>query len=195
MSWSVNILFLASQDHERWAITNEDWEGVCSKMSDSKLRSLSALKIDLLKNHPEVIPQLSSIWHEVLGKIWMPEIGIEEIESLYYEELNLDLPLTYIALDGNVCVGSCTLQLNDDVRPDLGPWIESLVVDPAYQKQGIGKMLLDVTVAKANELGFEKVYLFAFDPTIPAYYQRFGWETIGINEYKSHRVTVMEIWL
>lgn len=153
------------------------------------------IKIDLLKNHPEVIPKLSSIWHEVLGKIWMPEIGIEEIESLYYEELKQDMPLTYIALDGASSVGSCTLQLNDEVRPDLGPWIESLVVDPKYQKQGIGKMLLDVTVEKAKELGFDKLYLFAFDPAIPAYYQRFGWKKIGMDEFKSHRVTLMEIGL
>ena len=153
------------------------------------------IKIDLLKNHPEVIPRLSNIWHEVLGKIWLPEIGIEEIESLYYEELNQDMPLTYIALYDEISVGSCTLQLNDDVRPDLGPWIESLVVDPKYQKQGIGKMLLDVTVEKAKELGFENLYLFAFDPTIPEYYKRFGWKTIGIDEFKSHPVTVMEIGL
>lgn len=153
------------------------------------------IKIDLLKNHPEGIPELSKIWHEVLGKIWMPEIGIEEIESLYYEELNRDIPLTYIALYGEISVGSCTLQLNDDVRPDLGPWIESLVVDPKYQKHGIGKMLLDVTIEKAKELGFEKLYLFAFDPTIPEYYQRLGWKTIGMDEFKSHPVTVMEIGL
>jgi len=52
----------------------------------------------------EVIPELSKIWHEVLGKIWMPEIGIEEIESSNYEELNRDMPLTYIALYGEICV-------------------------------------------------------------------------------------------
>jgi len=66
-------------------------------------------KIDFLKNHPHAIPALANIWHEVLGKIWMPEIGIEEIESLYYEELNQDMPLTYIALYGETPVGSCTL--------------------------------------------------------------------------------------
>lgn len=46
------------------------------------------IKIDLLKNHSSAIPTLAHIWHEVLGKIWMPEIGIEEIKTLYYEELN-----------------------------------------------------------------------------------------------------------
>ena len=85
------------------------------------------IKIDFLKNRPHAIPALANIWHEVLGKIWMPEIGIEEIESLYHEELNQGMPLTYIALYGEIPVGSCTLQLKDDVRPDLGPWIESLV--------------------------------------------------------------------
>lgn len=92
------------------------------------------IKIDLLKKHPQSIPTLANIWHEVLGKIWMPEIGIEEIESLYYEELSQDMPLTYIALYGEIPVGSCSLQLNDDIRPDLGPWIGDLVVDSKHQK-------------------------------------------------------------
>ena len=51
------------------------------------------IKIDLLKNYPNTIPALAHIWHEVLGKIWMPGIGIEEIESLYHEELEHDMRL------------------------------------------------------------------------------------------------------
>jgi len=151
------------------------------------------ITIDLLKNHPASIPRCAEIWHEVLGKIWMPEIGIEEIESLYYEELKPDMPLTYIALDGEIPVGSCTLELNGSIRPDLGPWIGDLVVDPKYQRQGVGKMLLNATIEKAKELGFEKIYLFAFDPTISEYYGRLGWRKICMDEFKSHPVTVMEV--
>lgn len=150
------------------------------------------IKIDLLKNHPKTIPLLAHIWHEVLGKIWMPEIGIEEIESLYHEELKHDMPLTYIVLYDDIPVGSCTLQLKDDVRPSLGPWISDLVVDPKYQKQGIGKMLIDVAAIKAKELGFDKLYLFAFDHDIALYYKRFGWSKIDMDKFKSHAVTVME---
>ncbi|WP_412755080.1 GNAT family N-acetyltransferase [Legionella pneumophila] len=153
------------------------------------------ITIDYLKHYSNCIPELAKIWYEVLGKIWVPEIGIEEIESLYYEELNRDMPFTYIALYNEIPVGSCTLQLNEDVRPDLGPWIGDLVVDPKYQKQGIGKMLVDVTVEKAKGFGFEKLYLFALDPTIPEYYRRLGWKKIGMDEFKSHPVTVMEIGL
>ena len=153
------------------------------------------INIDLLKNHPASIPRCAEIWHEGIGKIWMPEIEIEEIKSLYYKELNQNIPLTYIALYGEIPVGSCTLELNGGIRPDLEPWIGDLVVDPKYQKQGIGKMLLDVSIEKAKELGFEKVYLFTFDPSILEYYQRFGWGEIGMDEFKSNPVTVMKVVL
>ena len=125
----------------------------------------------------------------------MPEIGIEEIESLYYEELKPDMPLTYIALDGEIPVGSCTLELNGGIRPDLGPWIGDLVVDQKYQKQGIGKMLIDAITNKAADLGFHKLYLFTFDPTITDYYTQLGWKKIGMDEFKSNPVTVMEVVL
>lgn len=46
------------------------------------------IKIDLLKNHQRVIPVLAHIWHEVLSKFWFPELTIQEIESLTYDELN-----------------------------------------------------------------------------------------------------------
>ncbi len=153
------------------------------------------ITIDLLKNHPYAIPTLSNIWHEVLGKIWMPDISIEEIEALSYEELKSDMAITYIALYDKTPVGFCTLEFNGGIRPDLEPWIGDLVVDPKYQKQGIGKKLLDVMNIKAKELGFEKLYLFTFDSSIPEYYERFGWKKISMDKFNSHHVTLMEIGL
>jgi N-acetylglutamate synthase-like GNAT family acetyltransferase len=64
-----------------------------------------------------------------------------------------------------------------------------------YQKQGIGKMLLDVTIETAKMLSFKKVYLFTFDPKIPEHYQRFGWKKIGTDELKSPPVILMELCL
>ncbi len=153
------------------------------------------ISIDLLKNHPENIARCAEIWHEVLGKIWMPSIGIEEIGSMYYAELSENMPLTFIALCGEILVGSGTLQLNDGIRPDLEPWIGDLVVDPKYQKQGIGKLLIEAMKTKAQELGFNKLYLFTFEPAISNYYNRLGWQVIGTDEFKGHQVTVMEIEL
>jgi hypothetical protein len=37
------------------------------------------IKIDFLKNHPSAIPALALIWHEVLGKIWVPDVPVERV--------------------------------------------------------------------------------------------------------------------
>jgi GNAT superfamily N-acetyltransferase len=154
------------------------------------------IEIDLLKNHPNTIPALAHIWHEVLGKIWVPDVPVERVIIRFAEHLNDQaLPITFIALDGDLPVGMCSLRENDGIRPDITPWLGSLVVDPKYQNQGIGKMLVDVAVRQAKERGFKKLYLFAFDPTIPEYYKRLGWRKIGVDEFKSHPVTVMEVML
>jgi N-acetylglutamate synthase-like GNAT family acetyltransferase len=154
------------------------------------------IRIELLKNHPNAILALANIWHEVLGKIWVPDISVERVITRFADHLNdSNLLITFVALDSDLPVGMCSLRENDGIRPDLTPRLGSLVVDPKYQKQGIGRMLIDATVLKAKELGFEKLYLFAFDPTIPEYYERLGWNKIGMDEFKSHPVTVMEVEL
>jgi predicted N-acetyltransferase YhbS len=152
------------------------------------------ITIDLLKNHPQTIRRCAEIWHEVLGKIWVPDIPVQQVIQRFSEHLNEDaLPITFVALDGERPVGMCSLRENDGIRLHITPWLGSLVVDPKYQKQGIGNMLIDATKNKAKQLGFDKLYLFAFDPTIPDYYARLGWVVTGMDEFKGHPVTVMEL--
>jgi GNAT superfamily N-acetyltransferase len=116
------------------------------------------IKIDLLKKHPNTIPTLAHIWHEVLGKIWVPDISVERVIARFADHLNDQaLPITFVALDGDLPVGMCSLRENDGIRPDLIPWLGSLVVDPKYQKQGIGRMLIDMTLLKAKERCFKKL--------------------------------------
>ena len=119
------------------------------------------IKIDLLKNHPNAIPALADIWHEVLGKIWFPELEVQEIESLTHDELNHQTEITsFVALYNEIPVGFCTFKLNEEFRPNLGPWLEDVVVAPKHQKQGIGKMLLDIAAMKAKEPGFKSYIYF-----------------------------------
>lgn len=111
----------------------------------------------------------------VLGKIWFPELTIQETESLIYDELNHpDETTSLVALCDEIPIGFYTFKLKEEFCPNLWQWLADVVVDTKYQKQGIGKMLIDVTVLKANEICFEKLYLFAFDPTIPKCYGRLG---------------------
>ena len=126
----------------------------------------------------------------------MPDKPIEHVQATLKTHLNdQELPITFIALDGDKPIGMCSLRENDGIRPDTTPWLGSLVVDPSYQNRGVGKMLIDTVKETAVRFGFEKLYLFAFDATIPDYYTRLGWEKIGMDEYNLHPVTVMEIEL
>ena len=154
------------------------------------------ITIELLKHHPETIPQLVQLWHEGIGKTWLPDICISRVADKLHTHLNEStFPITWVALDNTQPVGMVSLRDNDGIRPDLTPWLGSLVVDPKYRKQGIGQRLIETTQLKAREFGFNILYLLAFDPSIPDYYRKLGWSTIGMDELIGHPVTVMEICL
>ncbi len=150
------------------------------------------IKLALLKDYPEYIPQLAALWYALLGRVWMPDTSIDEVTSWYQEWLNDTIPLAYIALEGNTLVGSCSLQMNDGVRPDLKPWLGDLIVNPIYQNQGIGRQLIAAVKQKAASLGFESLYLFTFDVNLEKYYRHLGWQVIGSDQYQSYPVIIMQ---
>ena len=155
-----------------------------------------AIQINLLNNQPEVIPELAAIWHQVLGSIWVPDISIESVIARFQEHLNENkLPLTLVAFYDNHPVGMCSLRQNDGIRPDLAPWLGSLVVHPDYQRKGIAIKLINAIKEKAKQLGFGQLYLFTFDPTLPNYYSKLGWNIIGSDRFKGLDVTIMDIIL
>ena len=150
-------------------------------------------QIDFLKNHPKVIPQLAALWHQILGSIWTPDASYEQIKQGFYNELNdSSLPLTLVALKGIQVVGAVSLQAFDEIRADLTPWLESLVVDKTYQNQGIGKILVSEAKQKARDLHFKKLYLFAFELSLVRYYEKLGFKCIGVDKFKERVVTIME---
>jgi hypothetical protein len=82
----------------------------------------TVIKIDLLKNHPDTIPQLAEIWQEVLGKIWSPDVPIEHAMQRLHNHLHDDMmPLTFVAFYNDKPIGMCSLRENDGIRPDLKP--------------------------------------------------------------------------
>ena len=151
-------------------------------------------EIALLKHHPDKIPALAAMWYELLGRIWVPDVTIERVETRFHQHLNDDtLPLTLVALENNKPVGMCSLRSNDGIRPDLTPWLGSLIVDKPEQGRGIARLLIDATKDKAKTMGHETLYLLTFDPTLPDYYCSLGWKHIGMDSLLSHDVTVMKI--
>lgn len=151
-----------------------------------------AIAIKLLNEVPCSISGLAQIWLDELGVVWMPDTKKSEIEA--WLQANLpegSMPHTYVALAGDRAVGMCSLGENDGIRSDLTPWLISLVVTKDYQKQGIGRMLIQANIEHAKLMGFQQVYLFAFDKSVVEYYLALDWQVIDKDTFAGHPVTVM----
>ncbi|ARN84648.1 GNAT family N-acetyltransferase [Candidatus Nucleicultrix amoebiphila] len=154
------------------------------------------INIHLLHQYPQYIPRLAQIWQEVLGERWLPGIPLKNIEKRFQDHLNTEtLPLTYVALENMTPVGMVSLRVTDGVRPDLTPWLGSLVVDTAYQGLGVGKSLVKKAEEKVREMGFEKLYLLTFDTTLEGWYGQMQWSKIGYDQLQGKLVTLMSLEL
>lgn len=146
----------------------------------------------LLADCPEHIPALSQLYFEELGHPWVPGADLARAQASFQEHLHRDtLPLTLVALHGNIPIGMASLRDNDGIRDDLSPWLGSLVVDPDYRRRGVARSLITNILQLAHGMGYAHVYLFALDPTLPAWYNLLGWREIAKDEFRQRPVTVM----
>lgn len=71
------------------------------------------IKIELIKNHPNAIPALAQILKEELYNDF-PEYDAQEINRWFYECMNDDLPLAYIALLNDIPIAAVPYSLMMD---------------------------------------------------------------------------------
>ncbi|WPU23827.1 GNAT family N-acetyltransferase [Cedecea neteri] len=88
-----------------------------------------------------------------------------------------EMPLTFIALEGEKIVGTVGLWRCDLIsRQDLWPWLAALYIDESQRGKGLGELLQRHVAEYARGLGFGSLYLYS---ACKAYYERFGWRYIG----------------
>jgi predicted N-acetyltransferase YhbS len=154
------------------------------------------IEIKFLADCKEHIPYLAKLWYEQISKHWAPNASIERANQNLIKHANHNqLPLTLVALENKQPIGMASLRENDGIQPNRTPWLGSLVVDPAYRFKKVGEQLIDATKQQASILGYDTLYLLAFDPTIPDWYAKLGWKAIGSDQLFGHPVAVMTIEL
>lgn len=157
-------------------------------------KQANEIEIKLLKDCSEHISELANLWYEGISKQWVPNSSVERAKLQLQEHLNHNkMPVTLVAFFRGKPMGMASLRENDGIRPDLAPWLGSLVVHPEHQRQKIGEKLIDATKNQAKIFGHGALYLLAFDLTIPSWYARLGWQTIGHDQLFNHPVEVMMI--
>lgn len=88
-----------------------------------------------------------------------------------------EMPLTFVALDGEKLVGTVGLWRCDLIsRQDLYPWLAALYIDEHQRGRGLGAKLQEHVINYARTLGYPQLYLYS---ACKDYYERFGWQYIG----------------
>ena len=75
------------------------------------------------------------------------------------------------------------------------PWLGGLLVKSDHQHQGIGEHLHHWAIDYIHSLGYQKLYLLAFDEKIVEWYKNLGWATFKSVKSNKHSTTIMEIKL
>jgi GNAT superfamily N-acetyltransferase len=149
------------------------------------------MDMKLLKDCPQHLSLLASWMLKTWGH-YNPNGSLEGTEQKLKGHLNTDsLPLMYVALNDEVPIGICALRQTDGIQPQHTPWLGSLYVVPEFRRRGVGEVLMKTIEQKALSLGYEQLYLLAFDETIPQWYQRMGWAFIEMDSLNGHPVSVM----
>ncbi len=153
-----------------------------------------AIELMYLQECQEHIPSLAKLWYEEISRHWNKEASIEKAHASLVKHAQLGaLPMAIVAIDDGNPIGLACLRETDGIRPGVTPWLGSLVVCPKSRKSKVGERLIDAIKAQAKIMEYETLYLLAFDPTIPNWYARLGWQMIGDDELLGHRVAVMSI--
>lgn len=125
-----------------------------------------------LCQHPEFIPLLAE-WHRAE---WPEVVGCRE-ELLRTRTSSDAIPKTFVAIKRLQPLGFASLTANNlPDRPDLAPWLTSLLVAPEARGQGVGQILIASCMRHVAAAGFAKLYLHTTEA--PDYYRHLGWTEI-----------------
>lgn len=150
------------------------------------------MRIEYLADHIHTIPELAKLHCEFFGRFNAEMTPESRAEQLGRRIGKTSIPMTLVALVQETPIGSASIVEQDlDSRPDLSPWVASVVVRLDHQRQGVGTALMRRIENEAMKLGIKKLYLFT--PDMEAFYTTLDWMVVGQEMFKGRfEVTLME---
>lgn len=119
---------------------------------------------DYLSNHPEFAETLGEAiyyqWEEMYQK--QGKSVADVVETVRARAVSDAIPLTMVAVECGVLLGSVTIKENDfAAHPELTPWIAGVFVLPEQRGRGIGSgLVLHAEKIAADQFGVEETYLY-----------------------------------
>ena len=116
-----------------------------------------------------------------LWNAWWKGYGeaLSDVEAALREVMEADaFPFTLVALQEGAFIGTVTgIQTDIHERPNLGPCLAALWVEPEARGHGVAAKLMSAVIARFEALGFDEVYLSA-KPHLQGFYSAKGWGLI-----------------
>ena len=136
------------------------------------------MKIEKLYDHLDMAQVVTKFVYDEFVSKSRSRFTLHDVLE-FLKKTNKDrLPITYVAIENNECVGTVSLFENDlSTRRDLSPWLASLVVRHDCRNRGVGEKLINFAHGEAKALGYKKLYLKTENQG--SFYGKRGWRYIG----------------
>lgn len=158
---------------------------------DSPPKRIEDFSVSRLSDVPAFAPLLASAHAREWGHLylnWNQDVALADFQM---EFGNPGLPSTWVIHHrGDTMMGSISL-VRDDLpnHPELNPWLASLLVFPAYQGLGLGRILVQKALDVLRQHQYRHAFLFTEDK-VP-FFSKFNFSIYGQAKAAGHKVTIM----
>ena len=148
-------------------------------MTDSQGRvpPTSVVSVELLADHPRLIPAVGQIRWREWGHPPEPESLDWWIDVTAREAGRVDLPVSWVAIDilGNA-VGAVGLgEFDIEERHDRSPWVLGMIVVAERRSMGIGGQLMGALESWARQRGYSQLWVATGGRAVD-FYLKCGWD-------------------
>lgn len=150
------------------------------------VKKKSLMQIQPLSHYPHLIPELAELHHAA----WQGADVATRCQALARFNAEGNLPLAFIALDGDILCGSAFLMAADlSIYTQATPWLAGVYVKEAYRGQKIATRLIERVMAAAMALGHTELFLYTDEAQ--ALYAGLGWQTVKETVYLDMDISIM----
>jgi predicted N-acetyltransferase YhbS len=136
------------------------------------------MRIENLVHYPQHINDVSEMIYDEFVVKANGKMTFDEVVRFFSNTKTHEFPITYIALENDVCIGTVSIFENDLKTQDrYKPWLASLYVKPAYRSKGIGQALIRKALQVTKELGYQRLFLRTEHAS--DYYRKLGWQFVS----------------
>lgn len=137
---------------------------------------------DVITHRSVVAERIWRAWWEPDGQ---PLSDVEEALDMVLSEA--DFSFTLVAVSNGRFIGTATsIQTDIDARPDLGPCLAALWVEPEARGRGVAATLISAVLERLLSHGFTEAYLSA-KPHMRGFYEKNGWTLIESDIDRDHQ--------